>query len=43
MYDYRPEHRGQYYLGAEDWIINMPTHIKYKTQSKAMLERLNNK
>ncbi|TQR21781.1 N-acetylmuramoyl-L-alanine amidase family protein [Psychrobacillus vulpis] len=42
VYNYRPEHGGQYYLGAGEWVTNMPEHIKYETPSKAMLEKLNN-
>lgn len=43
VYNYREDHGGQYYLGAGEWITNMPEHIKYETPSKAMLERLNSK
>lgn len=41
VYNYREEHGGQYYLGADEWVTKMPSHIKYETPSKAMLERLN--
>lgn len=43
VYKYRPEHGGQYYLGANEWVTKMPTHILYETPSKAMLEKLNSK
>ena len=41
VYDYRPDHGGQYYLGANEWVTKMPEDIKYETPSKAMLEKLN--
>lgn len=37
VYNYREEHGGQYYLGANDWVTKMPTNIEYETPSKAML------
>lgn len=43
VYDYRDKHGGQYYVGAGMWVTKIPTHIKYETPSKAMLEKLNSK
>ena len=43
VYNYREDHGGQYYLGGNEWVTKMSTHIKYETPSKAMLEQLNKK
>ncbi len=42
VYKYREDYGGQYGVGDGMYITKMPEHIKYETQSKAMLEKLKN-
>ena len=38
VYNYREDFGGQYNVGDGHWITKMPTHIKYETPSKRLLE-----
>lgn len=38
VYSYREDHGGQYNVGDGHWVTKMPTHIKYETPSKRLLQ-----